>query len=1439
MSCEENTIPEGSAVPSSSASAIISVTASPVAPPSLQELATIEAPSQTWTTALIDRESRFVGAISAQEDVFSGAIALGTSHIGEHSQMAPLASTTVTSCTSAGATLSDTCEFRRSNFVTAHTCSGPNLKIRCVHSASAFDDIYRVWPVICTCTWYQNLSDELIPFHGAVQRCRFSGASQVQAPYAPPCTAPVWTSRQSQPFSFIPPASGLPNVANGSQSAWGAMGQSGPYTTYDATLLPSHVAARQAITKDLPSFSGKPEALFITNYVQSTERCGFSDQENLIRLQKCLKGAALESVRGKLMMPATVNLAIETLRMLFGRPDVIHETLQRKLREVPPVRIERLESFGLAVQNYRATMQALGLDGYLNDPMLLNELLSKLPSEMKLEWGRRRLSLARVDIIAFDEWLVPPQSLHQVTPVNSVPSEVKVGNKGRRERLLVHDASSTSASRTPGSQKVSCHKCTGAHDLAECREFKALSRQLRWQLIKEKRLCIRCFKNHQVRRCNSNKWCGVDGCRLAHNPLLHGQRLQQQTKPHESDDTGNAEVENSVICLHQKPHDRAIFRYVPVTLHANGVTLETVALIDEGASCTLLDDTLARQLKLSGPSEDLCLRWTGNITQQDKNSQIVSFEISARGNDSVKYGMRSVRTIANLKLPRQSLQVGDIRERDHLKSLPIVSYDSSRAGLLIGLDRVKLCVPLEVRQNQNDGLVAARCRLGWSVYGRDKHDRSPNERLMHICECSKDGNLDNLMRSFFSVESVGISPTVKPPMSKDDERAWQIMQSTTKYVESERRWETGLLWRFDRIDLPQSYQMALKRLECLERKMDKDPHLKDFITECIQDYLRKGYVRKLSADEISTGGKAWYIPIFSVISVNKGKRRLVWDAAAKVEGTALNDVLLKGPDLLRSLVGVLLRFREKPVALCGDIREMSHQVGVIKADQAAQQFLWRDGDRTREPDTFVMVVMTLGASCSPSLANYIKNRNAYRFKDKFTSAVAAIVENTFVGDWLQSVETEDEMILLATEVPHIHKEGGFEMRHWLSNSKRVSRVMAGQSGLVDKCIEEPGNDAENVLGMWWRPHTDELMFVQQFKEQFFDELSIPTKREILRAVMTIFDPLGLLGFFVIKAKMILQDVWRSGVTWDEPIQDKERFAWWNWVRKLQSLNNVRIPRCYTFVSRCENLELHVFVDSSILAYAAVAYLRAEVKGEFYCSLVISKTRVAPLKPLSVPRLELMAAILGLRLARFAQDELSVAISRRVFWSDSKDVLYWIRSDARKFNQFVAVRIGEILQGSQLNEWRWVSSKQNVADDGTKWDDNLTLDSNARWFTGPDFLRAPEHSWPQSEFIMPHEEGLDTVHHVNDEMDVRNSCVPDPTRFSKWERLRAVQMCVLRFLRLIMKSEAKNPVAERLLREKTCDGAELLIFRECQSESFAEELNQLKQPKARMKMGSYE
>ena len=184
----------------------------------------------------------------------------------------------------------------------------------------------------------------------------------------------------------------------------------GSTPTRSGLLTSTQISARHVISRDLPIFTGKPDEwlIFISNYEQSTERCGFSNAENLIRLQKCLRGQALESVRGKLMVPETVPYAIGTLRMLYGRSEIVHAALQRKLRDEPAIKAENLDSvirLALAVQNYCATMAAVGLHEYLHDPVLLNELVAKMPCSMKLEWGRHRLANHSVNLTTFDNWL--------------------------------------------------------------------------------------------------------------------------------------------------------------------------------------------------------------------------------------------------------------------------------------------------------------------------------------------------------------------------------------------------------------------------------------------------------------------------------------------------------------------------------------------------------------------------------------------------------------------------------------------------------------------------------------------------------------------------------------------------------------------------------------------------------------------------------------------------------------------------------------------------------------------------------------------------------------------------------------------------------------------------------------------------------------------------
>ncbi|XP_070067137.1 uncharacterized protein [Drosophila virilis] len=282
---------------------------------------------------------------------------------------------------------------------------------------------------------------------------------------------------------------------------------------------------------------------------------------------------------------------------------------------------------------------------------------------------------------------------------------------------------------------------------------------------------------------------------------------------------------------------------------------------------------------------------------------------------------------------------------------------------------------------------------------------------------------------------------------------------------------------------------------------------------------------------------------------------------AKVSGMSLNDCLLKGPDTLASLMGVLIRFRERPIAVSGDIREMFHQVKVRLEEQPAQKFLWRDGDSSRFPETYIMQVMTFGASCSPALANYVKNRNAERFVAEHPDAVKAICENTFVDDWLQSVDTGAEMIQLSETVKRIHASGGFEMRRWTSNSKQVIQALEDDCEELDKRISAQDEAQEKVLGLWWLPVQDLLTFVVTPNLLAKASKERPTKRRVLSVIMSIFDPLGLLGFLNIRAKIILQNIWRSNIGWDDDLTNENEDDWQQWLDLVSNLNAVRIPRC--------------------------------------------------------------------------------------------------------------------------------------------------------------------------------------------------------------------------------------------------------------------------------------
>lgn len=386
-----------------------------------------------------------------------------------------------------------------------------------------------------------------------------------------------------------------------------------------------------------------------------------------------------------------------------------------------------------------------------------------------------------------------------------------------------------------------------------------------------------------------------------------------------------------------------LFRVVPVVLYGNERSQITFAFIDEGSSYTLLEESVAKQLDVSGPTDPLTLQWTGNVTRVESKSQLVNLKISGK-NGSCLHDLDHVHTVRHLVLPSQTLKYKDLAYRfPHLRGLPLEDYELVQPQLLIGLDNLRLCVPLKLREGGPKDPIGAKCRLGWSIYGCIPGQPKASSIInFHGAAADPDHEMNEQLRDYFTLENAGVSACYVGEVqeSADEIRAKRLLKETTRRTLSGTSFETGLLWNTDSPNFPDSFPMAIRRMLALERRFEREPELGEKVRSQIASYEQKGYAHKAKLEELTSvdSNRVWYLPLGIVTNPKKpGKVRLIWDAAAKVGGVSFNSKLLKGPDLLTPLPQVLCHFRQFPVAVCGDIMEMFHQIKIRFPDCQSQR----------------------------------------------------------------------------------------------------------------------------------------------------------------------------------------------------------------------------------------------------------------------------------------------------------------------------------------------------------------------------------------------------------------------------------------------------------------------------------------------------------------------
>lgn len=1166
---------------------------------------------------------------------------------------------------------------------------------------------------------------------------------------------------------------------------------------------------------DLPAFSGSPlEWLQFSAAMKETTRLyRFTPLENMARLRNSLKGEARDTVAVLLSSGTHPDQVMKTLERCYGRPEHLVDMALSDLKKIPKLgtTANELTIFAVKIQNVVTVLQNVQ-PSYLHTRLLAREILEKMHLPLKSKWYDYAALHAgkEAEVVTLSKFLL--QEADNAAKYDYAPATSAAAASAAAPR---RDSPRT-ASRPEAKKKTPvyaattedtprCPACAEPHTLPNCKKFNDMPHDDRWDLVKKEELCFKCIvSRHRRRNCRA-KLCGANGCKRSHHRLLH----PTEATPAASKDDEAKDAVATVTAASTSNVDVKL-KICPVIVSGKCGSQHTYALFDEGSTITLVDDELARKIGADGPVTHLDVKGI-NSEHRHTKSRRVSLTIRSPRDDCAHD--ITARTMTSLDIAPQSIS-SEVLRLQHLSDLRAedVVYANAKPRILIGTDNWPLIVTRELRCGGPREPAASRTELGWVIHGSAPSTTlRRRENTLHVT--TSEDRLEELVEKHFKIDALGVSLTSQH-ITEEDKRAVAIFERTV--ARREGHFEVGLPWREDNMQLPRSYDSALRRLTSLENKLMKNPQDMEEYQKKIDHLIEKGYAEPCDGSEDSSP-VAWYLPHFAVRNPNKpGKLRLVFDAAAKARGVSLNDHLLDGPDLLRSLQTILFRFREGAYAVTADIEEMFLRVKIRPEDQPAQMFLWRDYNQKEPPKKMKMTSMIFGASSSPFLAHSVRNRNAMDHAESHPAALRAITEAHYMDDFVDSFQTIDEARNVIVQVDAVHRAAGFNLRGWHTNDRRL--LESTHLELDSNQMTSLGG-TEKTLGLLWNSDNDSLSFntnLPRVPAAVKTRERPPTKREALATVMSIYDPLGLLSCYTITAKITLQKLWQLKTEWDEPLPSDHAEEFDKWMDGLEAIKNLQLPRSYNEGREVRRRDLHVFCDASEDAYAAAAYwVLKYADGHYETALVAARAKVAPLKQQTVPRLELQAALIGSRLAKTIRDEHRLQVDQTIFWSDSQTVLHWLRNGSRRYTPFVAHRLGEITESSKPSDWHWVPTHLNIADVATRAGYTPTT-SQDEWFTGPAFLMKPKTEWPRNEDTTE-EPTAEVLHITTTPTDDRDAALPDISRFSNFDRLIGATAQVLLVARRCR--DRKAAIDADIIRKATD-----LWLQRAQRESFPAEID---------------
>lgn len=471
---------------------------------------------------------------------------------------------------------------------------------------------------------------------------------------------------------------------------------------------------------ELPIFAGKVEEwpTFAALFNETTVAYRYSNLENLIRLQKSLTGQARQIVEAILVFPDNMPSIMEELEFRFGRTDLLVKSQILKLRNIPIIAEDdftQLIAFSTSVRNFVTFLKSANEEYQLRNPLLLEELVAKLPMPRQLEWAYKWSIIGNdATIIMFAEWLRYIAKVCSRLETFGTSAAGSADDKIPKPMAKKYTLIST-AKNQPRSSSLRCFYCSSNHYINNCPEFLKLSIQDKWVWVKEKHRCFSCLNSgHRVGDCRRKNKCTVDGCQLSHHILLH------ENEAIESHMTKNAkDTSTNTFGKEHQPEDEVHMKIVAFTVYGSGSKkINTYAVIDEASSVTLMDASLAKELNLQPVGMEATeLTWLNGTTTKS-NTPIVHCNIKGRNASCDVLQLKTVRLMDDLSLPCQSMNANELIEYNpELNGLSLRSFSKVTPRILIGLNNVGLGYSIQSIVCKPAGPIVMKTPLGWIVYG--------------------------------------------------------------------------------------------------------------------------------------------------------------------------------------------------------------------------------------------------------------------------------------------------------------------------------------------------------------------------------------------------------------------------------------------------------------------------------------------------------------------------------------------------------------------------------------------------------------------------------------------------------------------------------------------------------------------------------------------------